>query len=130
MTLKCGLVGDSQNNSRVAGEMAASNCSKSPVGTMRRDDAEAAELVLAELAGPLVEFVEHHQFVAGAELCQQQPRHGRHAGRIQDGRLGPFENGQLALDGLSGRVAVAGVFLAGLLLDDEVQAGPGVSEKA
>ena len=92
------------------------------------DDAEAAELVLAELAGPLIKLVEHHQFVAGAEPGQQQARHGRHAGRIQHGRLGPLENGQFPLDGLFGRVAVAGVFLAGLLLDDEVDQGLGVGK--
>ena len=87
---------------------------------LARDDAEARQVLRAELAAAVVTLVEEDDLVAGVQLGHQQADDRRHAAGEQQGRLAPFERRQLALDDLLARIAVAAVLLARLLLLDEV----------
>jgi len=99
-----------------------------------RDDAELAQMLDAELARAMVALVEQDDLIARLQLRQQQTSHGRHAAGIQQGRFTPLQRGELALDHLLARIAVAGVFFAGQLLfheiDDRLRVGEGVGGRA
>ena len=82
--------------------------------------AESRQVLGAKLAAAVVTLVEEDHFVAGIELGHQQADDRRHAAGEQHGRLAAFERGQLPLGHALARVAVAAVFLARLLLFDEV----------
>ena len=77
----------------------------------------------------MVALVEQHDFVAGLELGQQQPGDGRHARGVEHRRLAAFQRGQLALGHVLAGIAVAAIFLAGLLLGDEVDRRLRVGER-
>ncbi len=85
-----------------------------------RRDAEPRQMLGAELAAAVITLVEEDHLVAGVELGHQQPDDGRHAGGEQQGRFAPFERRQLPLDDFFAGIAVAAIFLARLLLLDEV----------
>jgi hypothetical protein len=89
-------------------------------GHLPRDDAEPRQVLRAELAAAVVTLVEKDHLVAGVQLGHQEADDRRHAAGIEQRVLAPFERRQLALDDLLARVAVAAVFLAVLLLLDEV----------
>ena len=85
-----------------------------------RRHAEPRQVLRAELAAAVITLVEEDHFVAGVELRHQQADDRRHAAGVEDRLFAPFERGQLPLDDLLARIAVAAILFARLLLLDEV----------